>query len=263
MSIISHIRTYRDIYLILFSILASVLLIQGAAFAASTISTNISTDGTLTVNGNSTFGNAATDINLFTGTLQASTTALLTSGFTTFGNWTIDQAATTTVTFNQTGINFDSNTLVISPTANRIGILTANPANALDVSGTLSATSVGVASTSPHVALGVVGTTTSSAGVRVGADGSGITQILFGTCTYNPGAAVTASTTRSTNCTGATGVRSGDRVFVTPRTLEQHLIMVSASSTANDVIQVTVYNTGINGGNITPASATWDWLSIR
>ncbi len=241
MNIASHISTYRDIYLIFLSILAAILFIEGAAFAASTISTNVSTDGTLTVNGNSTFGDASTDVNLFTGTLQASTTALFTSGFTTFGNWTVDQAATTTVTFNQTGINFDSNTLVISPTANRVGILTANPTTALDVSGT----------------------TTSSTGITVGASGSGITQILFGTCTYNPGAAVTASTTRSTNCTGATGVRSNDRVFVTPRTLEQHLILVSASSTANDVIQVTVYNTGVNGGNITPASATWDWLSFR
>lgn len=241
MNIVSHIGTYRDIYLILLSIFAAVLFIGGSVFASSTISTNISTDGTLTVNGNSTFGNASTDINLFTGTLQASTTALFTSGFTTFGNWTVDQSATTTVTFNQAGINFDSNTFVIDPNAN----------------------TVGVASSSPYVALGVVGTTTSSAGVLVGANGSAITQILFGTCTYNPGAAITASTTRSTNCTGATGVRSGDRVFVTPRTLEQHLILTSASSTANDVIQVTVYNTGINGGNITPASAAWDWISFR
>ena len=55
-----------------------------ASVGATSIGTNISADGTLTVNGNSTFGNAATDINLFTGTLQASTTALFTSGLTAY-----------------------------------------------------------------------------------------------------------------------------------------------------------------------------------
>ncbi|MFH1822521.1 MAG: hypothetical protein ABH830_02355 [Patescibacteria group bacterium] len=57
--------------------------------ATTTISTNITTGGTLTVSGNSTFGDAATDVNLFTGTLQASTTALFTSGATFYDTATV------------------------------------------------------------------------------------------------------------------------------------------------------------------------------
>jgi ethanolamine utilization microcompartment shell protein EutS len=260
-------------------VLAAVMLVVGVVEAATTISTNISTGGTLsvtgatTLNGNTTLGNAATDVNLFTGTLQASTTALFTSGFTTYGNstfgdaatdtniftgtlqasttalftgavtmygnLTVDKSATTTVTFSDEGINFDANTFVIDPNANRVGILTATPSAAFEVSGLASSTTA------------VVG------------GGDTISGIVFGTCTYNPGAAITASSTLSTNCTAASGVRTGDRVFVTPRSLETELIMVSASSTAQNVIQVTVYNTGAITGSISPASATWDWMSIR
>ncbi|KKW27721.1 MAG: hypothetical protein UY71_C0038G0004, partial [Parcubacteria group bacterium GW2011_GWB1_52_7] len=68
---------------------AAALAITFSVFATS-IGTNVSVDGTLTTsgaatfNGNTTFGNAATDVNLFTGTLQASTTALFTSGLTSY-----------------------------------------------------------------------------------------------------------------------------------------------------------------------------------
>ncbi|MBI2096866.1 MAG: hypothetical protein HYT40_01795 [Candidatus Sungbacteria bacterium] len=51
--------------------------------AFSVLATSIGTN--ITVSGNSTFGDAATDVNLFTGTLQASTTALFTSGLTAYG----------------------------------------------------------------------------------------------------------------------------------------------------------------------------------
>ena len=82
---------------------ASVLLVAFVTWAATTISNNVSTgaltasgastlSGTLnvagatTLNGSSTFGDTASDVNLFTGTLQASTTALFTSGLTSYGS---------------------------------------------------------------------------------------------------------------------------------------------------------------------------------
>ena len=237
---------YAGAVLICFSVV-------GIVSAATTISTSISTGGDLTVTGTSaltgavttagdvTLGNATADVILSTGGFQASSTALFVGAVNFYGNMTVDKAATTTVTFSQAGINFDSNTFVIDPNANRVGVMTATPSSALDVTGT----------------------TTSSAGMVVGSGGTAIARVLMGTCTYNPGAAVTASTTRSTNCTSATGVRSADKIFVTPSTLETHLIMTSASSTAtSDVIQVSVYNTGVTG-DITPASATWTWMAIR
>lgn len=73
--------------------IAVATLTIGFSVFATTIGTNISSGGTLTINGNSTFGDAATDVNLFTGTLQASTTALFTGAVTTYGNATFGDAA--------------------------------------------------------------------------------------------------------------------------------------------------------------------------
>jgi hypothetical protein len=70
-------------------------------------STALTVNTDLTVNGNTTLGNASGD----TLTFQASTVAL------------------------PNGLNFDSNTLVIDATNNRIGIGKASPAVALDVAG--------------------------------------------------------------------------------------------------------------------------------
>lgn len=167
---------------LLFSVVASFLLVTVVTFAATTISTNISTAGNLTVSGSSTL----------------------------------------------TG-------------------------------------EVGVASTSPYVALGITGTTTSSAGMVIGGGGSAITQMRFGTCAFDP-ASITASTSVSTNCTSATGVTTNDKVFVTPVSLENGLVMISASSTGAGIIQVTILNTGQtfpNGAAVNPAPQSWYWMAIR
>ena len=145
------------------SVLTAVFAVSVIAYAATSIGTNLSVDGTATVTGNSTlsgtlsvtgastftgaitangagtFGNAETDIFLFTGDLHASTTALFTNGFTTYGHWIVDQAATTTVTFNQAGMNFDSNTLVIESGGNRVGVASSSPMQELGVVGDIAA----------------------------------------------------------------------------------------------------------------------------
>ena len=77
-----------------------------------------------------------------TGTLHAKTTDFIVSAnSTTFGD-----AATDSLTFNAStgsvpnGFNFDSNTLVIDSSNNRIGIGVAAPTTTLDVNGTVKAT---------------------------------------------------------------------------------------------------------------------------
>ncbi len=161
-------------------------------------------------------------------TVQASTT--ISTNITTGGTLTVTGAVTV-----------DTNTFYVDVTNNRVGILTTAPNTELET--------VGVAS-STQLVIGGEGT-------------SGlISGIVFGTCTYNPGAAITGSTTRSTSCTGATGVRTTDKVFVMPKSLETHLVLTSASSTVAGAIQVSVYNTGVIG-NISPTSATWNWMAIR
>ena len=120
---------------------AVAVLIAGAvAEAATTISTNLDTDGTLTVdgvstfNGNSTFGDAATDVNLFTGTLQASTTAMFTGAITGFNG---------AVTFNELSGDNDfrvesdgqANMLFVDAGADRVGVATSTPGDTFSVTG--------------------------------------------------------------------------------------------------------------------------------
>ncbi|HEY9582706.1 MAG TPA: hypothetical protein VJK09_00085 [Candidatus Paceibacterota bacterium] len=100
------------------------LSVVGMVSAATTISTDISTGGTLAVTGASTLTGAVTH-----------------SASTTLANdlW-FSEAATSTVGFATAGLNFDSSTFVIDPNSNMVGILTATPATALEVAGTASST---------------------------------------------------------------------------------------------------------------------------
>lgn len=250
------------------TIILSTLFVALTAQAVTTISTNISTDGNLTVSGNSTFGDGATDVglftgtlqasttalftsgvttygdstfgdtagdvNLFTGTLQASTTALFTSGFTTYGNWVVDRAATTTVTFpttDQGGLNFDSNTLVIDPQTNRVGIGSAAPNTTLEVVGTASST-----------ALVVRG-------------GTSVGKIVFGVCGI-AATTVAATSSATATCTDATGVEVGDRIFVQSTSTPNGFIITAASSTAINTIDITFFNAGQGGAEITSTGDT-------
>jgi autotransporter-associated beta strand protein len=92
----------------LVALFMGVVLSASMSVWATSIGTNISVDGTLTVtgasthDGNTTLGNASTDINLFTGTLQASTTALFTGAVTTYGSVTLGDASADTLTVNAT-----------------------------------------------------------------------------------------------------------------------------------------------------------------
>ena len=93
---------------LLAGILMGLVIAAASSVWATSIGTNLSVDGTVTVtgastfNGNVTLGDAATDINLFTGLLHASTTALFTTGITTYGNSTFGDASTDTNIFTGT-----------------------------------------------------------------------------------------------------------------------------------------------------------------
>lgn len=120
---------------------------------------------------------------------------------------------------------------------------------------------VGIASSSPYVALGVTGTTTSSAGMVIGAAGSGITQLLFGTCTVNPNDGPLAEgVATSTTCT-ASGVTSADTISVTPANLPAGLVMLSATSTTN-AINIMIGSTSSTSPDIT-TYASWSWVAIK
>lgn len=203
-SLVSYVT--RSTFTVVTAAVVGVLFVVGLVSAATTISTNISTGGTLSVTGAST--------------LAAASTTLLSANFAQFGG-----TGTTTVT---------------------------------------TAGWLGVGTTSPTTELGVTGTTTSSAGARIGAVGSGITQLLFGTCAVDFPNAV-ASTTVVANCT-ATGVSTLDKVFVTPASTTDFMIITGASSTGSNTIQISAFNLGTQGGAgaaVNMDTKIYSWMAVR
>lgn len=126
----------------------------GAVNASSTAQVT----GNLTTYGNSTFGDASSDINLFTGTLQASTTALFTGAMTLYNNITFANNATATIpsaataSFNIATSSASIPFLKFDTSNYLIGISTTSPAVTLSVGGAgnvyaLGGLGVGVATT--------------------------------------------------------------------------------------------------------------------
>ncbi|MEK7555707.1 MAG: hypothetical protein AAB523_00280 [Patescibacteria group bacterium] len=109
-------------------------------------------------------------------------------------------------------------------------------------------------------------TTASSTGlatldsVKVSSVGDTVADIQHGTCTVTIGS-ITASTTAMTTCT-ATGVTTSHKVFVTPYITNNGIFMVSASSTADNTIQIAVHNVGYTGA-VNPADNLWSWMAVR
>jgi len=62
-------------------------------------------------------------------------------------------------------------------------------------------------------------------------------------------------------------VTTSHEVFVTPYITDASIIFTSASSTAADTIQVSVYNTGWVSGTpgtaVDPADNTWSWMAVK
>ena len=322
------------------AVIIGVLFVTAAASATTSLSTNISTDGSLTVNGSSTFGDAAADVNLFTGTLQASTTSMFTSGIltyagSTFGDAAADvnlftgtlQASTTSMftsgiltyagsTFGDAAadVNLFTGTLQASTTA----LFTSGFTSYSDITIPSATTSIiatnGVVSGTEYAMLlitdaagaaefgsnafalfkisqpndtmgfginkipdpdvyafevngdsnlvGVASSTSLRVGGNDGAAGL-ISGIVSGYCTFAI-ANITASSTGFVHCASASGVRSGDKVFVqATSSLAGNFIIQAASSTAG-AISIQILNTGypVSGGTATGPNSINFW-SVR
>jgi len=115
-------------------------------------SSTLLTTGTATFYGNMVLGDNSADLILSTGGFYASSTLMATGATTLFGNttigdantdtltirsgvWSLTSTATTTVAMTN-GLNFDSNTFVIDPNSNRVGIGTTGPSHLLHILGT-------------------------------------------------------------------------------------------------------------------------------
>ena len=238
------------------------LTLTYASSTSQSLSGNLMVGGRATTTGSS--GNIATQGTLLvTGlsTLAAASSTLFSANFAEFGGI----ATTTFLTTGFVGVASTSPWALFSINPNGI----SGPAFAV---GSSSATNlvvtnggnVGVASTSPYVALGVVGTSTASLGMRIGGTGSGVTQLLFGTCSVDfPSTA--ASSTSVATCSAA-GVGTVDRIFITPQNVPNQFVVTGASSTAANTIQISGFNLGTQGGvgaAVDPVAATYSWMALR
>jgi len=186
-----------------------VFCVVALAEAATTISTSISTGGTLSVGDTSTLTGAVTAAG-----------ALNVFGISSFGG-------TATTTISAAGVpSFPSSAAV---------------GTSLTVGTTIT-----------------VGTIASTSKLIVGGDSTNgtINGIVYGYCTF-AAASVTASSTKMFSCDSAAGVRSGDRIMVqATSSLPGNFVVQHASSTANNTIQVDIYNTGYLNGVGQGASVT-------
>lgn len=276
--------------------IVTLLSVAGIVRAATTIGTNVNTEGTLTVtgasalNGNVTLGDTVADIITangyltqarigtgstfghistvgadelgvegemevdgtawFDGSLRASSTLMVTGAATLHNT-----LAVTGITTLTGALNFGTASSTAGGTA-LLKVPTINSDTGAISFGNENLTTTGAINFATASSTGLANLDSAAIG-----NGTTVDQFLFGTCTVNFGS-ITASSTAVTTCS-ATGVTTGHKVFLTPVLTDNQIIFTSASSTANNVIQVAAYNTGATVGAIDPASATWAWMAIK
>lgn len=285
---------------VILSVVLSVLFVVAVVEAATTIGLNINTEGTLTVTGSYSYAlmGTTTQSGLSILTLEATSTVAIPLtirgyenqtadlfrlhdvggtelfAFDAFGNASTTMISTTgniwvngyATTTGSTGAIATEGTLLVTGLSTLLGGATTTTltllngeviSNAIDGTITLEATTmvlVGIASTSA---------------IRVGdkANVSTINGLVFGYCTF-AAANVSASSTVMFSCTGATGLVSDDRVFVqATSSLPANFIIQHASTTADGIIQVDIYNTGyLNGvgtGEVTTGVNSLNFWAVR
>jgi len=272
---------------VVLSVLCSVLLVSGFVYATS-IGTSISVDGTLSVTGLTTLGNATTTILSTTGNFivngYATTTAasgnfatagtLNVTGLTTLGNasttllsatgnFMVNGFATTTAangnfatagTLNVTGLSTlgNASTTLLSATGNFMvnGFATTTAANGnFATAGTLNVT--GLSTLGNASTTRVTSEYASTTRLVVGGNGTNFAGMVGGYCNI-PATTVNASTSGYAVCSSATGILADDRVFVmATSSLPENFTIRAASSTAADTISVQIFNEGNIAGTDT------------
>lgn len=235
----------RGVFVVIFSAILSVTLLAAIVQGATTISTNIQTDGTLSVTGASTLTGAAT----LSSTISVTGLATLLGGATT---------TTLTLLNGEVISNATDGTIQLAGIASTTSITLLNGetiTNATDGTITLGATNVVL-----------VGTASTSA-IRVGDEPAApvINGLVFGYCSFGD-TAITASTTAYVDCTSSvTGaLTTSDRVFVmATSSLDNAFIIQAASSTGVSTINLKVFNTGIGTADGTLGGTSVNFWAVR
>ncbi|MEK7607580.1 MAG: hypothetical protein AAB484_01460 [Patescibacteria group bacterium] len=274
------------------AVVLSVLVVTATVGAATTISTNINTAGTLTVtgastltgdvaaggaltvtgatalNGSTTIGNAAADNITIAGHATSSQT------FATLGNFYVNGYATTTAS---TGAIATEGALTVTGATALNGSTTIGNAAADNITIAGHATSSQTFATLGNFYVNGYATTTASTGaiateggITVGTGGTAMTRIYKGTCNLTGMDGVhNASTTKAYGC-AVTGVVSGDLVFTQLATstafatdTNWQIVGAMASSTAGQV-DVLIWHSGQSvAPSVTGVGSSTRYLIIR
>ena len=294
-------KTFSEARAFSFLALALATLFLSFVFVAyaTSIGSDVTVTGALTGQG----------VNVFSGQLQASSTALLGAAATFYstvgigtatpaqvfsvqgnalfsGNLTSVANVTATGTLNVTGLTTLGNatgtqlTVTSNSYLSTTGIGTTSPSNFFSVhgntlfsgnltsvanvtaTGTLNVTGLTtlVSATTTHI--GVTGTA-STTNLVVGGAGSTIAGINFGFCNI-PNSTIAASTTKAVDCSSATGVATGDRVFVmATSSLQTNFAVLAASSSAGTVVSLYIANLGYPTAVTTTGNISLNFISFR
>jgi hypothetical protein len=273
------------------SIVLSVLFVVTAVQAATTIGSNISTDGTVSVTGLTMLGNASsTAFSVFNNAYFGATA---TSTFSSVGALTLAGALSGTsgsfsTTLGVTGLTSlgqaSSTRFSVFDTAYFGGTATStfNSAGALSVAGTLAVTGAStLTGASTHTGLasfgqasstlfsntgtayfgGTATSTFNSAGaLTVGTSGTAITQMRVYAATIDIAATAAAIGTTEQTFT-VTGLTTADKVFVNGPAPTALCPVVHARVSATDTIALGIAT--LTAAACDPASATYNIVAIR
>ena len=214
-----------------------------------------------------TLGDSGADVITITG--NASTTNMFQVGgeFYAIGSTTLSNTLTVGGATTFTGIPTFRSAVRASSTADFTGAFATYGATTLGDAATDVITITGNASTTNSLTVVkdfFVDGTASTTKLLVGNGSSALTGLLTGYCSVNPGVDVVASSTQAVTCSGATGVRVGDRVFVMPTSTPPGqyagLRISAASSTATDVIGLEITHATGTAASFTAQSLNF-WVA--
>ena len=241
------------------AVVAGTFLVVSLVNASTTISTDITTGGSVYASSTLAVTGAATFFSPITGALAASSTFQVTGNQTDYGTLTVVGKTTmgnaSSTLLSNSGVSWLNGATTVGGALTYGGVTLTNA-----VTGTGSM----VLSASPTFTGTVVTAAASSSSLKVGTGTeSTLNSLIFGFCTAN--VSVTASSTAFADCTGAGQVTTGDYVFVmATSSLPTRIILQAASSTATaGTIQLQLFNTGINGGDSGALVASFNYLAIH
>ena len=308
-----QIKNKKQIISISLSVIVSVFLVSLAVYAATTIGSNITTGGTLSVTGDASFSTASTTGNFWLGNqtaddddflyMDASSTEYLmwddSANQFVFSNGVSIPSATTTDSLYIGGIASTTGAVyvgMLSAAGDDYLYFDANESleslmwdddpGKFVISDDLQVTGVGTSTIAIWAGTGgtvdnidltggdlyvqndaeidgglYVDSATTTDTTSIGS-GVAIREFNWGTCDFAD-TAVTASSTATVFCNNATGIASGDNVFVTATSsFDTEFVIQTASSTATDVIQLRVFNLGTVDDDSLDGT-TLNWQSIR